>query len=63
MSITKKIIELHGGKIGYEPREGRGSRFWFTLPIKGKRKAKPASGWAAGSPMRDLETHTSSEAK
>jgi PAS domain S-box-containing protein len=38
LSITKKIVELHGGKIGYEPGEGGGSRFWFTLPIKGRRK-------------------------
>ena len=38
LSITKKIVELHGGKIGYEPVEGGGSRFWFTLPIKVRRQ-------------------------
>ncbi|MDE1865286.1 MAG: PAS domain S-box protein [Candidatus Micrarchaeota archaeon] len=38
LSITKKIVELHGGKINYEPREGGGSRFWFILPIRGRRK-------------------------
>lgn len=38
LSITKKIIKLHGGKIGYEPREGGGSRFWFTIPVKGRGK-------------------------
>jgi signal transduction histidine kinase len=40
LSLTKRIVELHGGKIGYEPREGGGSRFWFTLPIK--RRGKPS---------------------
>ena len=42
LSISKKIVELHGSKLQYEPREGGGSRFWFTLPIKGKRKTKSA---------------------
>ena len=34
LSLTKKMVELHGGKMGYEPREGGGSRFWFTIPIR-----------------------------
>lgn len=31
--ITKGIIEAHGGKIGFESEVGRGSNFYFTLPI------------------------------
>ena len=32
--ITKAIIEKSGGRIGFESQEGKGSRFWFNLPIK-----------------------------
>lgn len=32
LSISKKLIELHGGKVWVESRLGEGSRFFFTLP-------------------------------
>lgn len=31
--ITKALIEQHGGNIGFRSEEGKGSTFWFTLPI------------------------------
>jgi len=33
LTLTRKFVELHGGKIWVESELGRGSRFIFTLPI------------------------------
>lgn len=30
LTISRRLVEIMGGKIGYEPREGGGSVFWFT---------------------------------
>jgi signal transduction histidine kinase len=32
LSIVAAMAEAHGGKAGYEPREGGGSIFWIYLP-------------------------------
>lgn len=33
LSISKKIIEMHRGSIGVKSKLGKGSVFWFSLPI------------------------------
>ena len=33
LSIARKLVELQGGRMGVESEPGKGSRFWFTLPM------------------------------
>ena len=33
LSISRSIINGHGGRMWFTPHEGRGTTFWFTLPV------------------------------
>lgn len=34
LAIVKRIIDQHGGSIGIDPAQSRGTRIWFTLPTE-----------------------------
>jgi len=33
LAITKSLVELHGGQLWVDSMPGKGSRFFFSLPV------------------------------
>ncbi len=34
LAIAKKIVERHGGSIWFESEEGKGTKLYFTMPVR-----------------------------
>jgi PAS domain S-box-containing protein len=42
LALTRKLIDLHGGRIWVESEVGRGSTFRFVLPNRARQRPSPA---------------------
>jgi len=42
LSIVKRIVEMHGGRVWVESSLGKGSTFWFRLPVRVERQKEAA---------------------
>ncbi|MBV9081463.1 MAG: CHASE3 domain-containing protein [Acidobacteriaceae bacterium] len=40
LSIARRIVERHGGRMWAESKEGEGSKFYFSLPVSLQARAK-----------------------
>lgn len=61
LALGKKLVELMGGVIGAESTLGKGSLFWFTLPLRKQRLATATT--PASRPKQPVSVSDRPEAK
>ncbi|MBP1968504.1 sensor histidine kinase YesM [Virgibacillus natechei] len=61
LSISKQLVELHGGEISVESTLLKGSIFSFTLPLAGKSTKETKDGLEAAASIHPVELSTESD--
>lgn len=47
LSISKQLVELMHGQVGFESHPGKGSIFWFSVPLEKRDEQRVASAMAS----------------
>ena len=55
LALTRKLVEMHGGRIWVESEVGRGSTFHLVLPFRPRRRVTPPPSSAARTAIRTGE--------
>jgi len=45
--LVKMVVDLHGGSVAVDSREGEGSRFTVRLPVKDAQQREPVAAFEA----------------
>ena len=63
LPICKSLVEMMGGKIGLESEPGKGSEFWFTLPLRKSEVTIDAAVWTAPEPLHNPAPQTTTQGR